>query len=183
MFIVGIVIAQYLCGLATVTSTSRMAFAFARDGGLPWSTQVRWVCPRRRSPVVAIWAVATASVMFTLYTPVYATITAVCTIFLYISYVLPITLGAWAYGQTWSVMGPWNLGCWYRPLALVSVVGCAGLIAIGVQPPHHQSAWVVAATVILLVGMWFSISRRHFRGPPLITVSVTKGDNMCHVSE
>ena len=31
----GIAIAQYLCGLATVTSASRMAFAFARDGGLP----------------------------------------------------------------------------------------------------------------------------------------------------
>ena len=34
MFIAGIVVAQYLCGLATVTSASRMAFAFARDGGL-----------------------------------------------------------------------------------------------------------------------------------------------------
>ena len=32
-----IVLAQYLCGLATVTSASRMAFAFARDGGLPFS--------------------------------------------------------------------------------------------------------------------------------------------------
>ena len=33
----GIAVAQYLCGLATVTSASRMAFAFARDGGLPSS--------------------------------------------------------------------------------------------------------------------------------------------------
>ena len=48
--------AQYLCGLATVTSASRMAYAFARDGGLPFSSAVRWVCPRRRSPAVAIWA-------------------------------------------------------------------------------------------------------------------------------
>ena len=53
---VGIVVAQYLCGLATVTSASRMAYAFARDGGLPFSAAVRWVCPRRRSPAVAIWA-------------------------------------------------------------------------------------------------------------------------------
>src|SRR4051812_11951147 len=37
----GIVLAQYLCGLATVTSASRMAFAFARDGGL-WPL-ARWV--------------------------------------------------------------------------------------------------------------------------------------------
>ena len=125
-FVAGIVVAQYLCGLATVTSASRMAFAFARDGGLPFSQAVRWVCPRRRSPAVAIWMVATAAVLFTLYTPVYATITAVCTIFLYISYVLPTALGAWAYGRTWTAMGPWNLGPWYRPLAVLSVAGCAG---------------------------------------------------------
>ena len=33
----GIAVAQYLCGLATVTSASRMTYAFARDGGLPGS--------------------------------------------------------------------------------------------------------------------------------------------------
>ena len=31
-------VAQLLCGLATVTSSSRMIFAFARDGGLPFSS-------------------------------------------------------------------------------------------------------------------------------------------------
>ena len=108
--VVGIVVAQYLCGLATVTSASRMAYAFARDGGLPFSPAVRWVCPRRRSPAVAVWAVSAAAVLFTLYTPVYSTITAVCTIFLYLSYVLPTILGARAYGRTWTTMGPWNLG-------------------------------------------------------------------------
>ena len=39
----GIVIAQFFCGLATVTSASRMAYAFARDGGLPFSDHVRSV--------------------------------------------------------------------------------------------------------------------------------------------
>ena len=65
--VVAIVLAQYLCGLATVTSASRMAFAFARDGGLPFSHAVRWVCPKRRSPAVAIWMVATASILFTIH--------------------------------------------------------------------------------------------------------------------
>jgi amino acid transporter len=118
-----IVIAQYLCGLATVTSASRMAFAFARDGGLPFSTAVRQVSLRWRSPPYAIWGVAAASVLFTLHTPVYATITAICTMFLYVSYVLPTALGAWAYGRSWTAMGSWNLGCWYRPLAVLSVEG------------------------------------------------------------
>ena len=30
-----ILISQFLCGLATVTSASRMLFAFSRDGGMP----------------------------------------------------------------------------------------------------------------------------------------------------
>ena len=36
-----IFIAQFLCGLATVTSASRMIFAFSRDGGLPFIS--KWV--------------------------------------------------------------------------------------------------------------------------------------------
>ena len=93
--VAAIVAAQYLCGLATLTSASRMAYAFARDGGLPWSASVRWVCPKRRTPPVAIWGGAAASVLFTLYTPVYATITVVCTILLYLSYVVPCVLVRW----------------------------------------------------------------------------------------
>jgi amino acid transporter len=164
--VAAIVLAQYLCGLATVTSASRMAFAFARDGGLPFSLAVRWVCPKRRSPPIAIWGVAVASVVFTLHTPVYATITAVCTIFLYVSYVLPTALGAWAYGRTWTAMGPWDLGRWYRPLALLSVAGCAALIAIGMQPPHERSVWVVGGSALVLAAAWFGIARHRFRGPP-----------------
>lgn len=163
---VGIVVAQYLCGLATVTSASRMAYAFARDGGLPFSAAVRWVCPRRRSPAVAIWAVAAVSVLFTLHTPVYSTITAVCTIFLYLSYVLPTALGAWAHGRTWTAMGPWDLGRWYRPLAWLSVAGCAVLIAIGMQPPNERSIGVVGAFVVALAVAWFGGVRRRFPGPP-----------------
>jgi len=162
----GIVVAQYLCGLATVTAASRMAFAFARDGGLPFSHVVRRVCPIRRSPPVAIWGVALAAFLFTLHTPVYSTITVVCTICLYISYVLPTALGAWAYGRSWSAMGPWNLGRWYRPLALLSVIGCLSLIAVGMHPPNERACWVVGGATLVLVAGWFGIARHRFPGPP-----------------
>jgi amino acid transporter len=176
VLVAAIVVAQYLCGLATVTSASRMAFAFARDGGLPFSTAVRWVCPRRRSPPVAIWGVAVASVLFTVHTPVYTTITAVCTIFLYVSYILPTALGTWAYGRTWTVMGPWDLGRWYRPLALVSIAGCAGLVVVGMQPPNQRSAWIVGGAVLLLAGVWFGAARHRFTGPPVVALSLTQRD-------
>lgn len=162
----GIVVAQYLCGLATVTSASRMAFAFARDGGLPFSAALRKVSPAFRTPAIAIWTVAAASVLFTVFTPVYSTITAVCTIFLYVSYVVPTFLGMVAYRRTWAEMGPWDLGPWYRPLAVVCVVGCAALIVIGMQPPNEKAAWVVGATLGVLTLAWFGWERRRFPGPP-----------------
>lgn len=165
--ITAIAFAQYLCGLATVTSASRMAFAFARDGGLPFSHKVRWVCPKRRSPAVAIWMVAVLSLLFTIHTPVYTTITAVCTIFLYLSYVVPIALGAWAYGRTWTQMGPWNLGRWYRPLAVFSVCGCMMLIGVGIQPPNQRSISIIAATGLMMAVGWFGFARHRFAGPPL----------------
>ena len=43
---VGIVVANYLCGLACMTSTSRMMYAFARDGGLPGSRRCSSACRR-----------------------------------------------------------------------------------------------------------------------------------------
>ncbi|HEV3385936.1 MAG TPA: amino acid permease [Gemmata sp.] len=162
----GIVITQYLCGLATVTSGSRMAFAFARDGGLPMSRWVRHVSPRFRTPPVAIWGVAVAGVLFTVYAPMYTAIAAACVIFLYISYVLPTAIGLVAYGRWWKEMGPWHLGVWFRPLAVVSIIGCAGLIAIGMHPPNEVVVEVVLILSVALAILWFAFYRMRFVGPP-----------------
>jgi amino acid transporter len=164
----GIAAAQYLCGLAAVTSASRMAFAFARDGGLPGSSALRRVNPTFRTPVAAIWAVALLAFGFTLYSPVYSTITVVCVVFLYLSYVTPAALGLWAHGRTWTRMGPWDLGRWYRPLAAVCVLGCAGLFVIGVQPPNDKALTVLGGTAAALAVAWFAVERRRFPGPPVL---------------
>jgi len=163
----GIVVTQYLCGLATVTSGSRMAFAFARDGGLPFSHLVRHVSPRFRTPPVAIWGVAIVGVLFTVYSPMYSAIAAACVIFLYVSYVLPTAIGLVAYGRWWNEMGPWHLGRWFRPLALISVIGCVGLIVIGMQPPNEKAAYAVVGSLLVLAILWYGVASRKFPGPPL----------------
>jgi amino acid transporter len=166
LLLAGIVAAQYLCGLATVTSSSRMAFAFARDGGLPASASIRWVSPTFRTPPVAVWVVSLGALLFTAYTPVYSTITAVCVIFLYISYVLPTAIGFIACGKWWTEFGPWQLGRWFRPLAIVSVLGCLSLIVIGMQPPNEKAAYVVGGMTAVLVVLWYARGRYSFPGPP-----------------
>ncbi len=163
---VGIALAMYGCGLGAVTSASRMAFAFARDGGLPFSRSIRSVSPRFRTPVRSIWLVATVAWLFTLGARFYETITAVCIIFLYMSYVLPTALGALALGKNWTNMGPFTLGRWFQPLAVVSTLGCSCLIAIGVIPPNERSGKLVGATLVLMLVAWFTIERRRFAGPP-----------------
>jgi len=163
---VGIGLAQLLCGLATVTSASRMTYAFARDGGLPFSKALRSVSPAHKTPAVAIWTVAIISTAFTVYTPVYSTITAVCTIFLYISYGLPIALGLFAYGRTWTTMGPFSLGGFYRPVAAICILGCALVLAIGTAPPNEKALPITAGALLLSVLVWFGGLRRVFQGPP-----------------
>jgi amino acid transporter len=162
----GIAAAQYLCGLAAITSASRIAYAFARDGGLPASAALGKVSDRYRAPTMAIWTVAFAAALATVYTPIYETMAAVAAILLYISYVLPTALGLVAYGRRWTTMGPWDLGAWYRPLAAISVVGCVALIAIGMHPPNEKSVWIIGGVLLLMAIIWFAGVKDRFAGPP-----------------
>lgn len=171
---VGIVIGNYLCGLACVTSTSRMMFAFARDGGLPFSKALRKVSPAHGVPVIAIWSVAVLTVLSTLYAPAYSTLTTACVIFLYISYVMPTAVGIFAYGKTWTKMGPFNLGGpLYRVLGVISVLFVLVVIYAGIQPPNDKALPVTGITALLLVVAWFAGMRKVFAGPPIVSLKGT----------
>jgi amino acid transporter len=161
----GIVAAQYLCGLATLTSASRMMYAFARDGGMPFSRLLRGVSQTRRCPSVAIWTVAAVATAFAIAIP-YETIAAICAIFLYMAYVMPTALSLRAYGRTWTRMGPWHIGRLYRPLALLCVLGCSLLIVVGMQPPNNIAVWIVGGGVLMLAILWWGYMAKRFPGPP-----------------
>jgi amino acid transporter len=166
---VGIVVANYLCGLACITSTSRMTYAFARDGGLPMSGVLRKVSPEHKVPVTAIWTVASLIILSMIYAPAYSTLTAAGVIFLYVSYVMPTAAGFFAYGKTWTRMGPFDLGPGlFKVLAAVSVLGAVVLIWIGVQPPNQKAFGVIVVTVGLLIGGWWLRLRKVFPGPPVM---------------
>jgi amino acid transporter len=164
---VAIVVSNYLCGLACMTSTSRMIYAFARDGGLPGSRGLRRVSPRWRTPVAAIWTTAALALASTLYAPAYSTLTTACVIFLYLSYVMPTAAGLRAYGRSWTTFGPFDLGGrLYRLLGTIAVLGTAVLVWIGVQPPNEKALPVTAITAGVLAAAWWLGVRRVFRGPP-----------------
>jgi amino acid transporter len=165
---IAIVLANYLCGLACMTSTSRMMYAFARDGGLPGSRALKRVSARWQTPVPAIWTTAALALASTLYAPAYSTLTMATVIFLYVSYVMPTLVGLRALGRTWTRFGPFHLGGpLYKSLGVVAVLGALALVWIGVQPPNGKALWVVLATSAILLVAWWAGIRTRFRGPPI----------------
>jgi amino acid transporter len=172
-----IFLAQLLCGLATVTSASRMIFAFARDGGLPAATLLARVSPRHRTPAAAIWTGALLSLLFVWGakwlesggTPVYSVVVSCTVIFLYFSCVLPIALGLIAYGgPKWPHMGPWSMGrAGFSLFAVLAVAAMIGIFVLGVQPPNRLALHVTIGFLILTALIWFGFERQRFKGPPV----------------
>jgi hypothetical protein len=68
-------------------------------------------------------------------------------------------------------MGPWDLGRWFRPLALLNVLACGLLLVVGVQPPNEKALWTVAGAVLLLALVWYGYERGRFPGPPRLDVA------------
>ena len=174
--IYGIVfVAQYICGLATVTSVSRMIFAFSRDKGLPLSAVWAKVSPKWRTPVAAIWVGSALAVAFTAYAKLYGLIAVSCVIALYFSYVMPTIAGFFAYGKSWTKMGPWNIGGLYKLVAILVTILVAIIIYIGVQPPNDAAItvfkWFIGTTALVWVLIeWvlpaLGFKSVKFQGPP-----------------
>jgi amino acid transporter len=86
---VGIVVNNYLCGLAGLTSASRMTFVFARDGGLPASKFLSHVSADYRTPTYAIWTAAFIAWASVIYANAFVVLATGCAVFLYFSYSCP----------------------------------------------------------------------------------------------
>lgn len=165
---IGIVVANFICGLAALTSCSRMIYAFARDGGLPYSGTLRGVHPTYRTPVAAIWTASVFVVAATLYAPAFAVLAAGCAVLLYISYLMPIIAGFLAEGRSWTHRGPFHLGGWSKPVAVLAVLGGLVLIYVGAKPPFEKVGYVVVGLSAVLAILWFTLEARRFVGPPAV---------------
>jgi amino acid transporter len=173
----GILITQLLCGLATVTSASRMLFAFSRDDGMPiGSKALASVSPKYRTPVNAIW---TATVLCILYvilamsikiagTSIYVIVVNSTLVFLFLSFTVPLVAGLFAYGTAkWPNPGPWAMSAGvYKLVTVLAVVGMGVILFIAVAPPNERVLWVVLGFIALALVLWFTVENRRFEGPP-----------------
>ena len=158
--------AQYICGLATVTSISRMIFAFARDKGLPFSDALAKVSPKWRTPVAATWVGAALAVIFVAWADAYSVAVAVTSITLYLSYCMPIAAGLLAYNKSWKTFGPFDLGPKFQAIAVLCIAIACVIFFIGVQPPNDKALKFMGIIIAVTIVLWFGLEKRRFQGPP-----------------
>ena len=178
---IGILIAQLLCGLATVTSASRMLFAFSRDGGMPiGSKALASVSPTYRTPVTAIWTASALCLLYVIlvsFIPVsggsafslYFIVVNSTLVFLFLSFTIPLVAGAMAFGgPKWPIPGPWAMSKGlYQTVTGLAVIGMLIIFYIAVQPPSSVVLDIVIAFLVLAVVLWFAVENRRFKGPPI----------------
>jgi amino acid transporter len=165
-----VALAMWFAGLSSVTSASRMLFAFARDGGVPWAARLRRVNPRTGTPVVATAVASIASLVLVavtapLSTAVFLAVAALATVALYASYAVPIALGAIARTRgRWVRRGAWNFGRAGAPIAWAAVAWAAGVAFVcTLANPLAMEIFVVL--IALLGVLWIAAVRRRFEGP------------------
>ena len=168
IIIIGIVVSNFLCALAGLTSTSRMMYAFARDGGLPASATLSKINPQHRTPGAAIWVGGVLSIVATLYGGAFLILSTGCAVFLYLSYLMPIAAAMKTeMAGNWKNKGPFNLGGASVLVAALAIIGCAVLIFAGVQPPQEKVGYLIIGMIVVMVVIWFAGLRNSFQGPPM----------------
>jgi amino acid transporter len=175
-----IFVAQFFCSMSSVTSNSRMIYAFSRDGAVPGHNLWHRL-NRGRTPRNAILLSVTCA--FILAVPslgsatAYVAVTSIAVIGLYIAYVIPIFLRQFS---TDFKTGPWHLGAWSRPIGWIAVIWVVFISVLFMLPTFNPASLaagvspfatfnytpVVVLGVFLLVTIWWLASARHwFKGP------------------
>ena len=175
-------VAQMFCLTASVTSASRMLFAFSRDRAVPGHQLWRHVA-RNRIPsyaVIGICVAAAALMLPTLYNFFigYYVGTGIAVIGLYIAFILPVIL---RYRMKDSFEhGAWSLGRHYKWIDPIAIVWVFFISIVFLMPPYSISApwkdgftWeavnyapILVGGALLLFGGWWVLSAKNwFKGP------------------
>jgi amino acid permease (GABA permease) len=183
------VVAQFFCGMASVTANSRMSFAFSRDGALPGSRIWRQVNPRTGTPTNSIWLCVVCSTILVLPSlwnnTAYLAATSIAVIGLYIAYVAPVFLrlrnpdfqrGPWHLGR-WSGLVGWTAIAWVVIICVLFVLPTASPIT----RLNFNYTIVAVAVVVGAAWLWWVLSAKNWFTGPRHTVAgpvVTDADTV-----
>jgi amino acid transporter len=178
-------VGQLFCGAAGLTSCSRTWYAFSRDRGIPGWHIFRRVNKQR----VPLYAVAASSFFALLITIpaywgnkvgvpwAYFAITAICTVGLYLAYIIPVYLRL-RMGDKFQA-GPWTLGRKYKwvnigaiAFVVLVVYSLDGPTTSAGAPWNSGFTWTAFnyTPLVLLVGLivgiwWWAGAKNRYHGP------------------
>ena len=165
-------VAQFFCGMASVTANSRMSYAFSRDHALPGYRMWAKVNPRTGTPTNSIWLCVCLSALLVVPSlwsvTAYLAVTSIAVIGLYIAYVTPVLLRRLR-GDDFA-MGAWNLGKWSPVIGWIAIVWVAFIVVLFMLPPaspitvdtFNYAPIAVIAVLAFSTATWFLGGRKHF---------------------
>ena len=185
MVLIIFTVGQLFCGAAGLTSASRTWYAFSRDRGMPGWTLFRRV-NAKRVPFNAVMAVSIVSLIITI--PAYFgtktgvpwayfAITAICTVGLYLAYIIPVYLRL-RQGDKFQP-GPWTLGHHYKWIN-IGAIAFVALVVYSLDGPTSTAGapWDSGFTLtafnysplVLVVGLlvgiwWWAGAKNRYHGP------------------
>jgi amino acid transporter len=177
------VVAQFFCLTASVTSASRMMFAFSRDRAVPghslWRRVARNRIPRWSVAGIGFFSSALMIPAVWNYLVGYFVGTAIAVIGLYIAFVIPVYLRL-RKGDSWDEPRAWSLGRHYKWIDVVSLVWVGFITILFIFPLYKAGmpwdadfTWELtnytilwfAAIGLIFGGWWFISAKNWFKGP------------------
>ena len=178
LLVLVVIVAQFFCGMSSITANSRMIYAFARDGAVPGSNYWHHVSKGQRVPVRTAWFGAVGA--FILSAPymynaaAYYAVTSIAVIGLYIAYLTPVFLrrinpgaftpGPWKLSKTWGPVIGWIAICWVILIVILLMLPQYSPIT----RLNFNYAPIAVLAVIGFAGIWWAVSaRKWFKGPKI----------------
>jgi len=189
---------QFFCAVACMTSTTRMLFAFSRDGAVPggqyWSK-----LNAKKVPVYGVLLSAVISVLLTLPALVkvdiggapvpvaFFAVVSIGVIGLYVAFAIPIFL-RWKAGSRFET-GEWTLGSRYKWMCIVAVAEIVVTSIVALLPTSFAGvpwndgfAWkyvnytiLVVPGALLLLWVWWHVSVKNWFTGPKTTIDLPEG--------
>lgn len=172
-----VILVQFFTGCSAMLADTRMAYAFSRDGALPFSDFFSKVNSTTRTPLNAVWLIVIFSSLLNLIgigsTATIVGIFNVTAPALDLSYAAVILARNIYEKRMKFVPGPYALGKWRKPLNYVTITWVTFISVVLMFPTArpvtgenmNYAVAVGAFIAIVAVGWWFAGARRIYVGP------------------
>lgn len=171
-------IAQYFCGQGCTITATRVIFAYARDGAVPFHRWWAHVNPRTRTPVNATWGVLSIGALLGLL--IFAGPVAIGAVFSigaigqYIAFTTPVFLKLF-FDRGQFKRGPWHLGKFSKPINAAAVAWLLVIVPALCFPAYkgadltpqtmNWTSLIYGAPMLFVMIWWFVDARKWFTGP------------------